>query len=195
MSQKTKETTGSSHAGSLWEALLISVADLPEDIFPTIKIPENRYQPLAAHGTKRAYHSPGTADDHIRGILGEFAVADLFQVPDRVDTCIYEYGDPGFDLRIDGYRIDVKTASSRVNNPRLLVDADSEILADVYVLVQGLSSRVYRILGYAPAAVVKQAPICEFSEAIGTNRVRVVEQDQLAPLPLSMVKYIDTSSY
>ena len=49
---------------------LITVADLPSKLFPTIQIPENRYEPLAAHGTRRAYKTPGTTEHHIRGILG-----------------------------------------------------------------------------------------------------------------------------
>lgn len=174
-------------------SLLVSVADLPDELFPTICIPENRYGPLTSHGTKRARHSPGSVDDHIRGILGEFAVASLFNVPERVDTRLYESGDQGFDLVINGSRIDVKTAGPRVNNPRLMVDADEELRADLYVLVQELSSRVYRILGYAPLGVVAQASVSEFSGRFGVNRVRAVEQDQLSPLLMSMVQNLGSS--
>lgn len=176
-----------------WGKRLITVADLPTDIFPTLRIPENRYLPLTEHGTKRAYHAPGSPEHHIRGILGEFAVADLFHVPNRVDTCIYEYGDPGFDFRLNGFRVDVKTAGPQENNPRLLVGADSEIQADLYILAQELSSRVYRVLGYAPADVVEDAPVCEFPQRIGASRVRVIKRDQLAPLPVSMVKHLGAS--
>lgn len=195
MSQTTEDATGTRDTSQRgpWTGLLVTVADLPTRIFPTIRIPENRHLPLTEHGTKRAYHAPGSTERHIRGILGEFAVADLFHVPDRVDTCLYEYGDPGFDFRLNGFRVDVKTAGPRENNPRLLVDADSEIVADLYILAQELSSRVYRVLGYAPADVVRAAPVCEFRQRIGASRVRVVERDQLAPLPVSMVKQLGAS--
>jgi hypothetical protein len=194
MSQKaTAPTANSVNQHKSKNNLLISVADLPNEIFPTIHISDNRYGPLTTHGTERAYHSPGTVEDHIRGILGEFAVADMFQVPERIDTSLYEYGDPGFDLKINGMRIDVKTAGPRVNNPRLMVAEKDELKADLYVLVQELSSRVYRVLGYAPVDVVERAPVSKFSGRFGGNRVRIVEQDQLAPLPLSMVRNLQPS--
>ena len=175
-----QHTTEQSYGPS---APLISVADLSETSFPTVPIPDNRYLPLTEHGTRRARNSPGTTDNHIQGILGEFALAELLCIPNQVDTQLYENGDPGYDLQYRGYTIDVKTTNPRMNNPQLMVDCQKQLNADFYVLVQEVGARHYQVLGYAPRCIVESAPVKEFGTVPGYNRVRIVDQDRLFPIP------------
>lgn len=165
--------------------ILIPASTLPETAFPTVTIPDNRYAPLTEHGARRAKGSHGTIQNHERGILGEFAAADFFGVPNRVDTQVYEFGDPGYDFEIGGWRVDVKTANPRWQRPSLMVDAKKELTADFYVLVHQLAQQCYRVIGYASAAMVARAP----TRQIGLHpakEVRMVEQDRLIPLPTSV---------
>ena len=180
----TQNTNGNGGAPSRRQTL-IPASVLPETAFLTDKIPDNRYAPLAEHGARRAKDSYGTIENHERGILGEFAAAKFFGVPDRVDTQVYEYGDPGYDFEIGGWRVDVKTAKSQHQRPSLMVDATKELTADFYVLVHQLAQQCYRVIGYAPASVVAQAPV----RNIGTHmaqHVREVEQDRLTPLTTAL---------
>ena len=163
---------------------LVPVSALSETAFHVESIPDNRYLPLAEHGAERARGSYGTNRDHQCGVFGEFAAARFFGKPDRVDTQIYEFGDPGYDLKIRGSRVDVKTCKQYYSHPSLMVDAEKELTADFYVLVHQLAERCYRILGYAPQQIVASARI----EHVGEHRakkVRVVDQDGLIPLPAS----------
>jgi hypothetical protein len=165
--------------------ILIPASTLPETAFPTIRIPDTQYVPLAEHGARRAKNSYGTIQNHERGILGEFAAADFFGVPNQVDTQVYEFGDPGYDFEIGGWRVDVKTANARWQRPSLMVDAKTELTADFYVLVHQLAQQCYRMIGYASAAMVARVP----TRTIGlhsSEEVRVVEQDRLIPLPMSV---------
>lgn len=164
---------------------LITVSDLPPTAFPTVMIPDNRYSPLCEHGARRAMDSPGTIENHERGILGEYAFGMVFGIADQVDTTIYEFGDPGYDFELFGQTIDVKTAKPQCTQPSLMVSASKDIVADYYVLVHQLHQRSYRILGSASAAIVDNAPI----RRIGThspNDVRVVSQDCLSPITSSI---------
>lgn len=167
---------------------LVSVAELPSTSFPAIQIPDNRYLPLTEHGTRRARHASGTLQNHIRGILGEFALANLLGIPDKLDTQLYENGDPGYDLQYRGYTIDVKTAGPRTNNPQLMVDSRLDVTADFYVLAQEVGARHYQVLGYAPGCLIERAPVKEFSTSYDNNRVRVMDQDKLFPLTNSLAR-------
>lgn len=160
---------------------LVPVSSLPKRTFHVESIPDNRYIPLAEHGADRARGSYGTEKNHQCGVFGEFAVAQFFGVPDQVDTQIYEFGDPGHDLKIGGWYIDVKTTSQYNNRPSLMVDAKKEPTADFYVLVHQLAERCYRVLGYAPRQTVANAPTLPVGEH-RAKEVRVVDQDNLVPL-------------
>lgn len=166
-------------------APLVPVAETPETVQPTIDIPEERRIPLSELGTKRAKGSPGTIKNHIRGICGEYAVAKFFGIPERLNQEIYEYGDEGFDLKIAGRTIDVKTVGPYTNNPCLMVGEDQALNADYYVLVQELNANTYRIIGYAPSVMVNEAPIQRISLEGYAERVRTVEQQDLFHLPQS----------
>lgn len=165
---------------------ITSVADLLKSSFPTVMIPDCKYQPLCDTGARRAKNSFGTIDRHERGALGEGAFEQLLGLENAVDTELYEYGDPGYDFDLAIGTVDVKTARPRWDYPSLMVDASKELAADYYVLIHQLSQRCYRVLGYAPAAVVAQAPIRQIRVHEAT-RVRDVPQDWLWPFTSTVV--------
>jgi len=167
---------------------LISVADLSDRCFPTRRIPQNERTSLELNGIERAKNSPGSTQiqNDVRGIIGEYVVADLFGA--EVNTEIYQGGDGGYDFCVDGMLVDVKTRNPRCNNPDLLVDANENLRADYYVLAQELSSCTYRVIGYASARTVQNARIMEISpespasRVVKSNKVRVVGQHELRPI-------------
>jgi hypothetical protein len=118
--------------------------------------------------------------------MGEYVVANLFGAD--VDTEIYDGGDGGFDFIVDGMRVDVKTRNPRCNNPDLLVDANTQIRADYYVLAQEVSPCEYRVFGYTSAETVRDArvttisPSSPASHLVRSNEVRIVGQEKLRPL-------------
>lgn len=162
---------------------LIPVAETPDTAKHTVDIPDEVRIPLSELGTERATDSPGSIKHHIRGICGEYAVAKFFGIEEQVDTEIYEYGDPGWDLTYRDNTIDVKTVGPRANNPCLMVNDRKPISADFYVLVQELSSRSYRLIGYAPACMVKTAPVRRIRYEGYADRVKAVEQVDLFHIP------------
>jgi len=156
----------------------VPVSEIPNEQLPIVHIERAQRNALEVCGTKRAKDSPGTIDNHIRGIKGEFAVAKHYGDPERVDTEKRKYGDGGVDLDILG-RVQVKTCGPHVNNPRLLVDAKKRLRADHYVLVQELDRSTYRIIGYAPRATVAEASISRFRLDGYAKQLRTVEQCEL----------------
>lgn len=165
---------------------LLPVSDIPDRYFPVVRISDEERTALELLGMERAKTSPGSIEAHVRGIMGEYAVAELFSVD--IDSNIYDGGDPGFDLCVNGKLVDVKTANQRQNNPSLLVDATQDLFADYYVLVQELSRCSYRVFGYASVEVVAAARIVSFPpespvhDVVPSSEVRVVEQHQIEPL-------------
>lgn len=157
---------------------LVPVSEIPNDQLPIVHIEREKRNALEVCGTKRAKGSPGSIENHIQGIKGEYAVAKHYGDPNRVDTEIREYGDGGIDLEILGL-VQVKTCGPHVNNPRLLVDAKKQLRADQYVLVKELDRSSYRIIGYAPKATVAEAPISRFQLDGYAKRLRTVEQSGL----------------
>lgn len=187
--RNTHDTTDAEGGESAFEPNpLISVADLPEWCFPTRRIPQNERMALELSGIERAKNSPGgdTARNDVRGIMGEYVVANLFGAD--VDTEIYHGGDGGFDFCVDGKLIDVKTRNPRCNNPDLLVDANKKIRADYYVLAQEVSPCEYRVFGYASAQRVRDArvmtisPNSPASNCVAGTELRVVGQEKICPL-------------
>lgn len=175
------QNTTDNHGASFRKQLLIPASVLPERAFPLVNIPDHRYNSLVLHGTKRAKNAPGTIEHHILGILGEFAAAKFFGVPEKVDTEIYEHGDPGYDFEVGGWRVDVKTARPEQQRPSLIVGTAQELKADFYLLAHELAATRYQIIGYTPRAVVEHAPVRTF-RLRGMNRIREVEQGCIVPL-------------
>jgi hypothetical protein len=166
---------------------IIPASALPERAFHVESIPDNHFWALAEHGTQRAQDSYGSKENHRCGVFGEFAAARFFglSAKDGVDTQIYEYGDPGYDFKVRGSRVDVKTTTQYYSRPSLMVDAGKELVADFYVLVHQLAERCYRIIGYAPRQTVANARTRSIGE-YPPREVRVIDQDGLIPLPASL---------
>lgn len=181
----TQNTNGPGAAPPVRQPLIPASA-LPERAFHVESIPDNRYLPLAEHGTQRARGSLGSEENHRCGVFGEFAAARFFGLSaDDVDTQVYEYGDPGYDFEVRGYRIDVKTTKQYYSRPSLMVDAEKELVADFYMLVHQLAERCYRIIGYASRQAVANARTRYVGE-YSPREVRVIDQDGLIPLPASL---------
>ncbi|QLK25757.1 hypothetical protein HYG81_17010 [Natrinema zhouii] len=163
---------------------LVPASEFASALLPTTTVPDSKYIPLAEHGARRAMNSRGTIENHERGILGEYAVADFFGVSDVVDTSLYENGDPGFDLQMGPWTIDVKTAGPCFDQPSLMVNATKNLSADFYVLTQQLSQQHYRIIGYAPSSRVAMAPVRQIGPH-PADEVYVLDQYKLNPLHAS----------
>ena len=179
-------TTGSGAASPVRRPLIPASA-LPERAFHVESIPDNHFWALDEHGTHRARGSYGSKENHRCGVFGEFAAARFFglSAEDGVDTQIYEYGDPGYDFKVRGFRIDVKTTKQYYSRPSLMVDAEKELMADFYMLVHQLAERCYRIIGYAPRQAVANART-RYVDKYPPKKVRVIDQDGLIPLPASL---------
>lgn len=167
---------------------LVPVSELDISTLPIVSIAPSRLKALSIVGAQRAKDARGTIEQHEQGIFGEFAVAKYLGITEKVDTEIYEDGDPGYDLTFRGKTIDVKTVGPRVNNPFLAVSTYSELVADYYVLVQQLNFSNYRLIGYAHRLQVEQSRTLTFAhhELHAPDRfddeVYVVEQDSLRPI-------------
>lgn len=94
------------------------------------------------------------------GCLGEMAVRRMFDNPRK--EVIYAYGDPGWDTRIKDYRADVKTSATDDYYPDLIVDAQKELAADLFVLAHRLGPGRVRVLGYATQDEVKSREVQRF---------------------------------
>ncbi|WP_142856386.1 hypothetical protein [Salinigranum halophilum] len=167
---------------------LVPVSELDAAELPVVRLEPGRVEALAELGAMRARDGRGTIPNHERGALGEYAVSKHLGVTGEFDTEIYEGGDPGFDLRYRGMRVDVKTVGPRVNSPRLHVSTHGELTADYYILVQQLNRREYRVFGCAPRPVVRRSSTFRFSRSRRLwpdrygDEVYVVEQDRLSPI-------------
>jgi hypothetical protein len=163
---------------------LVSAGAVAPTDHPLVTVEDERRLPLEEYGTRRAASSRGSIEHHVRGILGEFAVAKYLGIPDQVDTEIYDDGDPGYDLRYRNQTIDVKTAGPQAQTPELWVNANRPLEADVYVLAQELNAGFYRLIGYAPRSQVARARerILDGGVYDWPDVVRAVPQADLYPL-------------
>jgi len=120
---------------------------------------------------------------HEIGAIGEAGVGKFYGLP--IDSDIYQYGDDGSDLTLHGWNIDVKsTATDALDLPELLVRADKELKADIYVRVHVLDwdetgARI-RIVGAASREVVENR---EPQRHPGSTKNYVVTPRELNPLP------------
>lgn len=161
---------------------LVSAVDAPDIIQPRITISSQRYHALTMVATERAATSSGTITRHIQGILGEQGVARWRGHPDAVNTDIYEGdGDDGYDLSIDGRRLEVKTVNERANNPPLMIPGYQRLLADEYVLCQLVGQRTVRVIGYATRETVKRTEPTPNTIPGMPERTRDIGQDELYP--------------
>lgn len=123
------------------------------------------------------------AQNHLRGLIGEAAVADAYGLD--LDQQIRQFGDDGYDLVLDGVRLDVKSTATRAMEiPELLVPSDQEFTADVFVLVHILGTVRNgvrcRLVGCAEAETVRDRRPRYHP---GSQRNYVVEPSELSPPP------------
>lgn len=98
------------------------------------------------------YGAQESIDANLTGVVGEIAVQ---QAIGSIEQPIFLRGDPGYDAVSDGTTIDVKATSTHMNLPDLLVSADQELVADVYLLVHRYEPQKVRLIGWAPRHVVE----------------------------------------
>lgn len=157
---------------------LISAADVPVPERPTVHIPQERLHPLAEHAGQIAETWSGTQRSHLKGLVGEAALASHLGIPDRLDVEVYtDGGDGGFDLQFRGAKIDVKTVGQHRFDPYLTVDKYKPLRADYYALMSRVSETDVRLIGYAPRQFVANAQTI----ACDGQPYHVVEQDYLFP--------------
>jgi hypothetical protein len=115
---------------------------------------------------------------HLTGVLGEVAVAKAAR--SEMDKQIYVHGDAGHDLPIAGYSADVKATATHVPEPDLIVPADSEPTAEMYVLAHRIEERKVRLVGWADKdTLTDRAPERE----PGSTLNYIVPFDELRPIP------------
>lgn len=80
------------------------------------------------------------------------AVRRVLDNPD--EEVVHIYGDGGSDVDIRGLSADVKTTCAEVFLPDLIVSAEKELKADLYVLCHRLAPDRIRVVGFASQEMV-----------------------------------------
>ncbi len=134
-------------------------ADVPLRELPTIDLTDHQFSEAEqiAHeriesyegiDDRRLFGEQTNLDAHLTGVVGELAVAELYD--GTIDRETYERGDEGHDLAFNGTTIDVKTTrTSSLTRPDLIIPTDPTPTADYYFLVHWVEPRTARIIGYA----------------------------------------------
>lgn len=105
------------------------------------------------------YGSQSSYEAHLKGSMGELAVAQFLEDLHIEDvTALHPYGDPGWDLSLNGGTIDVKCTGSSYPLPDLIVPAEPEPRADIYVLTHRISRQSVRLVGLATQEQVLMQP-------------------------------------
>lgn len=168
----------------------ISVTDVSPYSLPVIRFDDKqikvaRHIAAARQLSSDCYENQSTWGEqsaheaHTTGVLGEWAVREVLD-QDR-NEIIYALGDPGWDLKIKGYRADVKsTAADAGWYPDLLVSADQELRADLYVLAHRDEPNKVRVIGYCTTDSVRNRRPKRLPEG---RRAYVVPADDLRLLP------------
>lgn len=108
---------------------------------------------------------------HFQGCIAEIVAAELYKA--QVDDEIYEYGDGGFDFKVNDLKIDVKCTS--YSDPELWVSKKKPLRADIYMCTH-IESTTLTLVG----AAWKQEVMAE-----GRTNLEcyVLTRDQLRPIP------------
>lgn len=129
---------------------LLSVADVPSALLPTVTVPTSQYAPVKEHARRRVENGArGTIENHETGNLGEYCSVRYFGDRDKFDNTLRDNGDGGVDFHLGPASIDVKTAGQGRESPALTVDAHGELRADYYALAHRIGETSVRLLGYA----------------------------------------------
>lgn len=154
---------------------------------PVVCLPEEKLELAREEGKKRDEMHPDSRNwkisremTNIRGLKGEFAFAEHYDL--EVDTDLRPDGDGGIDftIEIDGSRktVDVKTVNYP-NNPLLLVREAREEHPDLYVLTATDSEEV-KLVGMLPTNHVLARDPVESQYGHLNHRF---EEAELLPLP------------
>lgn len=173
----------------------IAPTDVPLERLPIVELTPEELKSVAevARARSESYQSIDggvvfgdrtSLTSHQVGFLGEAAVGKFYKLP--IDTTIYpEGGDNGADLQFYGKDVDVKsTATDALELPQLLVRADKQLSADMYIRAHVLSCNrrgaKIRIIGAASRQLVTNR---EPRKHPGSTRNYVVEPNELTLIP------------
>ena len=174
----------------------ISPIDVPLQQLPIVEL-STQHIKRASELAKDRNHSYNKIDggtvfgnqdaltSHQTGILGEIAVSKMYGA--SIDTEAHDFGDDGFDVSLWGEETDVKsTTTDAMRYPELLVPANSELTADLYMLTHilnwGPDGARIRILGYATRQQVENRTPYRHP---GTTENHVVKPRDLTLPPLT----------
>lgn len=162
-------------------------ADVPISDFPVVQLTDQQLQEAkrVAFGRSesyecidggRVYGEQSCQDVHLTGVIGELAVAQLYD--GSIDREVYDRGDGGHDLVFDQTTIDVKTTqTTALTRPDLIVPTDPSPSADYYYLVHWFETHTARIVGYTSQdCVIDREPRC----FPGTTENYVISPSELA---------------
>lgn len=128
-------------------------------------------------GGGTVFGSQTSFDAHLKGVVGELAVATyLDELVIEDVTVMHAYGDPGWDLELGSLTIEVKTTGADYPLPDLIIPAKPEPVADIYILAHRISERSVRLLGWATRKQVLAQPI---EREPGTRRNHIVPPEKL----------------
>lgn len=131
---------------------------------------------------------------HYIGAMGEWAVRKIYPTA-KLDFDVYDVGDNGIDLIINGWSCQVKTFAYQGSNIEFFLDDMSEFKANVCIGAQVLSPIQVKILGcisrkrfmnnakekdygYGTRLCVPNSLLSSVQTLINTNRIRTHEQTQ-----------------
>ena len=155
---------------------------------PVVTLTEQEFQ-IAWHiAAARTISYEGVSDEpfgeqdrfeaHLTGVLGEAAVAKAAR--SEMDQRIYVHGDAGHDLPIAGYSADVKSTATHIREPDLIVPADRDPSAELFVLAHRIEEQKVRLVGWAERDTVTDR---ETERAPGSRLNYIVPFDELRPIP------------
>jgi len=145
------------------KALGPTPADVPVDHLPTIELTDTQFQRAKqiARSRSNSYDDINggricgdqtSIDAHLTGVVGEMGYA--IETDSCIDNSVYEYGDGGHDFQSGSITIDVKTTSTHLERPSLIVSVEPEPTADLYFLLHRIDKHTVRIIGFATRATV-----------------------------------------
>jgi hypothetical protein len=171
--------------------------DVPLQSLPVIELSGEQLKQAAAIAKRRnksysdidggvLFGDCDSLESHEIGVLGELAAAEFYNA--SIDDETHPFGDNGSDIELWGEKkveVDVKTtATDKLTLPQLLVRADKDVCADVYIRAHIIEcepdSVKVRLLGYASQDLVKGR---DPRPHPGTAKNFVVEPRELSLLP------------
>ena len=162
-----------------------TAADVSVDDLPTVTLTDEQLQEAQqiAKARNESYSDidggrvcgdQTSTDAHITGVIGELIYATRYDA--QIDDSIYSYGDDGYDFVSGPLTVDIKTTSTHIDRPALIVPTEPIPTADLFFLVHQIGERTGRIVGFAThATVVDRTAV----RRPGNDLNYVVPQDEL----------------